>query len=186
MWRSVLRLSFEVAALARLVRRCHLGNCNASTAAQQSAAPDRLQLRSLRSFLTSLSALPVAGELSVVLRASVSRKFDVGFVGRCCLPARGGSTRVGVVVARTWRRWLFRSSVPEPNNTQHNQALHPTARSVVVFAAFSLDSWLVVTGGRRVSLALCRARQLDAASGVLRSLIFGCVRCGAVVGVFGR
>ncbi len=35
------------------------------TATQQGAAPDRLQLRSLRSFLTSLSALPAAGELSV-------------------------------------------------------------------------------------------------------------------------
>ncbi len=33
------------------------------TATQQGAAPDRLQLRSLRSFLPSLSALPAAGEL---------------------------------------------------------------------------------------------------------------------------
>ncbi|MBW4541368.1 MAG: hypothetical protein KME43_19845 [Myxacorys chilensis ATA2-1-KO14] len=33
------------------------------TAAEQGAAPDRLQLRSLRSFLPSLSALPAAGEL---------------------------------------------------------------------------------------------------------------------------
>ncbi len=43
----------------------------------------------------------------------------------------------------------------ETNQQQHNKALHPTARSVVVFAALSLDSKLVVTGGRRVSLALC-------------------------------
>lgn len=39
-----------------------------SVAAQQGAAPDRLQLRSLRSFLTSLSALPAAGELAVELQ----------------------------------------------------------------------------------------------------------------------
>ena len=39
-------------------------NCNAPTATQQGAAPDRLQLRSLRSFLASVSALPAAGELS--------------------------------------------------------------------------------------------------------------------------
>ncbi len=32
-------------------------------AAQQGAAPDRLQLRSLRSFLAAVSALPAAGEL---------------------------------------------------------------------------------------------------------------------------
>ena len=37
------------------------------TAAQQGAAPDRLQLRSFRSFLTSFSSLPAAGELVVVL-----------------------------------------------------------------------------------------------------------------------
>jgi hypothetical protein len=35
------------------------------TAAEQGAAPDRLQLRSLRSFLASVSALPAAGELGV-------------------------------------------------------------------------------------------------------------------------
>ncbi len=37
---------------------------NVPTALQQGAAPDRLQLRSLRSFLASVSALPAAGELS--------------------------------------------------------------------------------------------------------------------------
>jgi hypothetical protein len=44
-------------ALARCGGGSHLGGCNAPTAAQQGAAPDRLQLRS---FLTSL---PAAGEL---------------------------------------------------------------------------------------------------------------------------
>ena len=39
------------------------GNSNAPTAAQQGAAPDRLQLRSLCSCLASVSALPAAGEL---------------------------------------------------------------------------------------------------------------------------
>jgi hypothetical protein len=39
------------------------GNCNALTTVQQGAAPDRLQLRSLRSFLAPVSALPAAGEL---------------------------------------------------------------------------------------------------------------------------
>jgi hypothetical protein len=34
-------------------------------AAEQGAAPDRLQLHSLRSFLTSLIPLPAAGELVV-------------------------------------------------------------------------------------------------------------------------
>ncbi len=50
--------------------------------------------------------------------------------------------------------------VPEPNNTQHNKALHPTARSVVVFAALSLDSKLVVISGRRVSLIVVLLRPL--------------------------
>jgi hypothetical protein len=36
-----------------------------STTAQQGAAPDRLQLHSFRSFLTSLIPLPAAGELGV-------------------------------------------------------------------------------------------------------------------------
>jgi len=40
------------------------GGSNVPTAPQQGAAPDRLQLRSLRSFLASVSALPAAGELS--------------------------------------------------------------------------------------------------------------------------
>ena len=46
------------------------------------------------------------------------------------------------------------------NRTMHkqhpNKALHPTARSVsvVVFPALSLGWQLVVTGGRRASLAL--------------------------------
>ncbi len=57
-----------------------------------------------------------------------------------------------------WRGvWRSRGKT---NQQQHNKALHPTARSVVVFAALRLDSKLVVTGGRRVSLALCRARLL--------------------------
>ena len=100
----------------------------------------RSSLRSLR-FRRRVS-------LVVVLRASVSRTFDVGFVSRCCLPARGGSTRVEVVMARTWRRWLFRSSVPEPNNTQHNQALHPTARSLRVFRlSGSGAAWSWLAGG---------------------------------------
>ncbi len=55
---------------------------------------------------------------------------------------------------RLWRGvWVLAG---ETNQQQHNQALHPTARSVVVFPALSLASKLVVTGGRRVSLALCR------------------------------
>ena len=40
------------------------GGSNAPTAPQQGAASDRLQLRSLWSFLPSLSALPAAGELN--------------------------------------------------------------------------------------------------------------------------
>ncbi len=34
----------------------------------------------------------------------------------------------------------FALRVAKPNNTRHNQALHPTARSVVVFPAFRLCS----------------------------------------------
>ena len=51
-----------------------------STAPQQGAAPDRLQLRSLRSFLASVSTLPAAGELSVGLLARgvlMSNNFDM-------------------------------------------------------------------------------------------------------------
>ncbi len=44
------------------------GKSNALTTAQQGAAPDRLQLRSLRSCLAPVSALSAAGELSVGLR----------------------------------------------------------------------------------------------------------------------
>ena len=51
---------------------------------------------------------------------------------------------------------------------RHNKALHPTARSVVVFPALSLGSKLVVTGGRRVSLAFCCLR---AASSKARGFI---------------
>ena len=43
------------------------------TATQQGAAPDRLQLRSLRSFLAAVSALPAAGELG---RSAAARGFD--------------------------------------------------------------------------------------------------------------
>ena len=39
------------------------GQASESTTAEQGAAPDRLQLRSLRSFLASVSALPAVGEL---------------------------------------------------------------------------------------------------------------------------
>ncbi len=46
---------------------------NQLTAAEQGAAPDRRQLRSLRSFLASVSALPAAGELS---RCAVARSLD--------------------------------------------------------------------------------------------------------------
>ena len=53
-----------VSAPVKVVGRAASGGQNAITAAQQGAAPDRLQLRSLRSFLPSLSALPAAGELS--------------------------------------------------------------------------------------------------------------------------
>ena len=65
-----LRLVFEVAALVRLGCGSRHGGCNIPTAAQQGAAPDRLQLRSLRSFLASVSALPAAGELG---RCAVAR-----------------------------------------------------------------------------------------------------------------
>ena len=51
----------------------------------------------------------------------------------------------------------------EPNNTLHNQALHPTARRVVDFPVFSLDSKLVVTGGRRVSLAVVPLHDTESA-----------------------
>ena len=46
--------------------------------AEQGAAPDRLQLHSLRSFLTSVIALPAAGELVV-------RLFARGLVAFCCV-----------------------------------------------------------------------------------------------------
>ena len=46
----------------------------APTAAEQGAAPDRLQLRSLRSFLAPVSALPAAGDLG---RSAVARGLDV-------------------------------------------------------------------------------------------------------------
>ncbi len=52
--------------------------------------------------------------------------------------------------------------VAKQPNTRHNKALHPTAASLVLFAAFRLDSKLVVIGRRRVSLALCRCARVDA------------------------
>ena len=47
-------------------------NCYSQTADEQGAAPDRLQLRSLRSFLASVSTLPAAGELG---RSAGARSF---------------------------------------------------------------------------------------------------------------
>ena len=61
---GVLRVGFWVLALAsEAVRESH------KQTAEQGAAPDRLQLRSLRSCLASVSALPAAGELVVRLFA---------------------------------------------------------------------------------------------------------------------
>jgi hypothetical protein len=51
-----------------------LTNRNVTTAAEQGAAPDRLQLRSLRSCLASVSSLPAAGELG---RSAAARGIDV-------------------------------------------------------------------------------------------------------------
>ncbi len=115
------------------------GGQNVLTAAQQGAAPDRLQLRSLRSFLASVSALPAAGELNrcvaapgamreggSTLAADMSRRESI-FGGVGCVGGRG-------LVALA-RRLAFEGKT---NQQQHNKALHPTARSVVVFPALSL------------------------------------------------
>ena len=68
------RLAFRFRGLASEV-------CRAShqQAAEQGAAPDRLQLRSLRSFLTSLSTLPAAGELDVVAQRAAWLNRFCGF-----------------------------------------------------------------------------------------------------------
>jgi len=129
------------------------GARKSSTATQQGAAPDRLQLRSF------LTPLPAAGELS---RCAAALAFPRGsrstpVAGRWSLRAQLGV--VGVLVGAA--SWLWRgvwASAGKMYQQQHNQALHPTARSVVVFPAFRLRSNLVVTGGRRVSLALCCKR----------------------------
>ena len=81
--------------------------------------------------------------------------------GRWSCELTFGVVGVSAGAARSLWRGVWRSG-RKTNQQQHNQALHPTARSVVVFAAFRLDSKLVVTGGRRVSLALCRCAYLDA------------------------
>jgi hypothetical protein len=135
-WRSVsvlARLSVSAGAAFLLSRRFWVsavdtlllwskylqGGSGVITAAQQGAAPDRLQLRS--SFL--LSPLPAAGELVVVLRASAFRRpivfgGDV-FSGRRHFVACVKSCLSGSLVAATslllvrrfcrgWVRWSLR------------------------------------------------------------------------------
>jgi len=72
-----LRLVFEVAALVRLGCGSRHGNCNVPTAAQQGAAPDRLQLR-LSLVPRYKPTLPAPGELgryAVARRVSVAKCF---------------------------------------------------------------------------------------------------------------
>ncbi len=102
-------------------------------AAQQGAAPDRLQLRS---FLTSL---PAAGELGrcVAAPAAMREAGSTLAAGRWLHGAifAGAGVSAGAACS-LWRGvWV---SDGETNQQQHNQALHPTARSVVVFPALSL------------------------------------------------
>ena len=73
---TVLRLASTCSA-SLVTTACRRG---VPTAAQQGAAPDRLQLHSFRSFLTSFIALPAAGELVVVLRASALFLPALGFL----------------------------------------------------------------------------------------------------------
>ena len=121
--------------LVALARRLGFGGATDSTAAQQGAAPDRLQLRS--SFL--LTSLPAAGELGRCVAASaLSRVMAVLWPLICRVVSRylAASAPRWARLARSGAAFGFR--VAKRNQQPHNKALHPTARSVVVFLAFRL------------------------------------------------
>ena len=76
---TVLRLASTCSA-SLVTTACRRG---VPTAAQQGAAPDRLQLHSFRSFLTSFIALPAAGELVVLpLRAAWLRAIIIKLMSK--------------------------------------------------------------------------------------------------------
>ena len=65
-WRRLFVVCFRGLA-SEVARGSH------QQASEQGAAPDRLQLRSLRSFLTPLSPLPAAGELVVMAQCKYAQ-----------------------------------------------------------------------------------------------------------------
>ncbi len=160
-WRSSLRLlvheySYGAACFAcRLKSRLWRGLVAAiisaaathPTAAQQSAAPDRLQLRSLRSFLTSLSALsalPAAGELDrcVAAPATMRRGGSTLAAGRWLLQAIfGGVGFVGgrgslALARRLGFRWL-----KQINSNTTRRCTRPPAGLSFFGLSGSTQSW---------------------------------------------
>ncbi len=87
-----------------------------------------------------VATLPAAGELGVVslrllrcVKQAVLWPLEVG----CFVRGLASSALAAGAAASLWRGvWV---SAGETKQQQHNKALHPTARSVVVFAALSLD-----------------------------------------------
>ena len=112
-------------------------------AAQQGAAPDRLQLRSFRSFLTSLSALSAAGELVRCAAASF-----------CCVSAQLAlqvlASRVSCSLARV--AWPRRRSACWFRSAQQSAAPDRKKRHSIRLLTASFPRRFL----RQVSLALCR------------------------------
>ena len=127
-----------------------------STPAQQGAAPDRLQPTLVPRFgfwrrvslvvvlLRLLSCVKV-GVLWPLMFSCVKSKLAASVVS------------VGAACPLCSSVWV---SGGKRNQQQHNKALHPTAASLVLFAAFRLVSKLVVIGRRRVSLIVVLLRLL--------------------------
>ncbi len=92
-------------------------NCrhNHITTAQQGAAPDRLQLRSLRSCLAPVSALPAAGEL-----------------GRCAAARGLAGCVILFVKEQTWR-WTWKRSQQLHLLCLSRQALLAPSYNPVIF-----------------------------------------------------
>ena len=117
---------------------------NYRTSAQQGAAPDRPQCRRFFSFVARLKLgrdWRAAGELSVVLLR------PLGCVRQAVLwplILRGVKSKLAASALSAGAAWLLWRGVwvrvAETNQQQHNKALHPTARSVVVFPALRLGS----------------------------------------------
>jgi len=130
-------------------------------------------LRSARSSL--YFGLPAAGELGrcaardnfvACLKYFGRRKLAAfgaalssGFsVAAALLPVAGVLCRVCGTLGLAALPLRLARGVAKRANTRHNKALHPTAASLVLFAAFRLCYYVSVIGRRRVSLIVLLRR----------------------------